>query len=200
MVGWLIQRTSSPSTPVYLLATRQRSCLWNGQVSNLLQCLTWLLITLGQCLLPSTCLPLHCGWWNETTLGSLSEALLDGHVGEGTRELLDDTHVYLRAEGDVQEEKLWTRLEEFLQWGRTHQTSTCQLHNRQIIWGCVGRQIGIFSIFPEILKCALGILLPQDMSTVKWWFTYFHVKIKDIGKICALIVYGQSVSDINEAK
>ena len=48
-------------------------------------------------------------------LGSLSEALLDGHFGEETGELLDDPRVYLRTEGDVQEEKSWTRLEEFLQ-------------------------------------------------------------------------------------
>lgn len=52
---------------------------------------------------------------NETTLGSLGEALFDCHFGEEARELLDDPHVYLRAEGDVQEEKFWTRLEEFLQ-------------------------------------------------------------------------------------
>lgn len=60
-------------------------------------------------------------------LGSLSEALLDGHVGEGAWELLDDPHVYLWAERDVQEEKLRTRLEEFLQRGSTHQPCTCQL-------------------------------------------------------------------------
>lgn len=28
-------------------------------------------------------------------LGSLSEAFLDGHIGEEARELLDDAHVYL---------------------------------------------------------------------------------------------------------
>lgn len=48
-------------------------------------------------------------------LGSLSEALLDGHIGEEAGELLNDPHVYLRTEGDVQEEESWTRLEEFLQ-------------------------------------------------------------------------------------
>ena len=58
---------------------------------------------------------------NETMPGSLCEALLDGHIGEEARELLDDPHVYLRTEGDVQEEKSWARLEEFLQGGSTHQ-------------------------------------------------------------------------------
>lgn len=48
-------------------------------------------------------------------MGSLSEALLDGHIWEAARELLDNPHVYLRAEGDIQEEKFWTGLEEFLQ-------------------------------------------------------------------------------------
>lgn len=48
-------------------------------------------------------------------LGSLSEALFDGNIGEEIRELLDNPHVYLRAEGDVQEDELRTGLEEFLQ-------------------------------------------------------------------------------------
>lgn len=47
--------------------------------------------------------------------GSLSETFLDGHLGKLAREFLDDPHVYLRAEGDVEEEELRTRLEEFLQ-------------------------------------------------------------------------------------
>lgn len=57
--------------------------------------------------------------------GSLSETLLDGHIGEDTRELLDNPRVYLRAEGDVQQEELRTRLEEFLQRGGAHQPSAC---------------------------------------------------------------------------
>ena len=48
-------------------------------------------------------------------VGSLSETFLDGHTGEEAGEFLDDPHVNLRAEGDVQEEKPRTRLEEFLQ-------------------------------------------------------------------------------------
>lgn len=51
---------------------------------------------------------------NETLLESLSEALLDGHIGKEARELLNDSRVYLGAKGDVQEVKLTTRLEEFL--------------------------------------------------------------------------------------
>lgn len=63
-------------------------------------------------------------------LRSLSEALLDGHLGEEAGELLDNPHVYLRAEGDVQEEKSWTGLEEFLQWGSAHQTGTWTLDEK----------------------------------------------------------------------
>lgn len=59
-------------------------------------------------------------------LRSLSEALLYGHIGEDTRELLDGSRVDLRAEGDVQEEELWTGLEELLQGGGTHQAGPCQ--------------------------------------------------------------------------
>lgn len=47
-------------------------------------------------------------------LGSLSEALLDGDIGEEARELLDYPHIYLGAEGNIEEEQLRTRLEEFL--------------------------------------------------------------------------------------
>ena len=47
--------------------------------------------------------------------GSLSETFLDGHLGKEAGEFLDNPHVYLRAEGDVQEAELRTRLEEFLQ-------------------------------------------------------------------------------------
>lgn len=129
LFGQLIQRTSSSSANALFTDRWKEGLVWYrwGQVRKILQHLTWLLFTLGQCLLASTSRPLDCGWWNETTLGSLSEALLDGHVGEGAWELLDDPHVYLRAERDVQEEKLRTRLEEFLQRGSTHQPCTCQL-------------------------------------------------------------------------
>lgn len=72
---------------------------------------------------------LQTGWWNEMTLRSLCEALLYGHVGENTGKLLDNSRVYLWAEGDVQEEQLWTGLEELLQGDRAHQAGTCQ-HKR----------------------------------------------------------------------
>lgn len=60
-----------------------------------------------------------CPW---QILRSLSKALLYGHIGELSGELLDHTHVDLGAEGDVQQAQLSTRLEQFLQRGRTHQT------------------------------------------------------------------------------
>lgn len=71
-------------------------------------------------------LSLHTRWWNEMTPRSLSETLLYGDVGEDTRELLDDSRVYLWAERDVQEKELWTWLEQLLQGGRTHQAGTCR--------------------------------------------------------------------------
>lgn len=117
-----------PQELLYLLAARKRSSLWyrQQQIIKLLQHLTWLLFTSVQCPLPTS-----SGWWNESTPMSLSEALLDGYNGEETRELLDDSCVYLWAEGDIQKEELWTTLEEFLQWGRAHQSSTCQSENRR---------------------------------------------------------------------
>lgn len=63
---------------------------------------------------------------HETQPGSLGEALLDGHVGEEVRELLDNSHVHLRAEGDVQQVELRTRLQELLQRGGAHQPSACR--------------------------------------------------------------------------
>ncbi|KAG7240639.1 hypothetical protein INR49_026694 [Caranx melampygus] len=73
-----------------------------------------------KCLLASTSLlrPPVDSWAQWTVLWSLSETLLDGNIGEQATELLNDPHVYLGAEGDVQEEKLRTGLEEFLQRGR----------------------------------------------------------------------------------
>lgn len=76
------------------------------------------------------------GDWGEVVVVevgvSLSEALLDGHVGEEGRELLDDPGVYLGAEGDVEEEKLWTRLQKFLQGSSANHSRTCPSVKSQV--------------------------------------------------------------------
>lgn len=103
------------------------------------------------------------GRWNEMTpppppRRSLSEALLYGHVGEETRELLDDSHVYLWAEGDVQEEELRTGLEELLQGGRTHQTGACQHKTQRVteeVWTKHGHK------HPKVILCSLTGSLPR---------------------------------------
>lgn len=57
---------------------------------------------------------------------SLGKALLDGHVGEESAELLDDAGVHLRAEGHVQEEELRTRLQQLPQGGGAYHPGACQ--------------------------------------------------------------------------
>lgn len=59
------------------------------------------------------------------TVESLSKTFLDENIGEEAGQLLDDLHVYLGAEGDVQEKKFRTSLKEFLQRGSTHQPCAC---------------------------------------------------------------------------
>lgn len=48
-------------------------------------------------------------------VGSLGETFLDGHIGEKTGEFLHCPRVYLRAEGDVEEDEPRTRLQELLE-------------------------------------------------------------------------------------
>lgn len=48
-------------------------------------------------------------------MGSLGETFLDGHIGKKAGEFLHCPRVYLRAEGDVEEDEPRTRLQEFLE-------------------------------------------------------------------------------------
>lgn len=130
-----IQEPLQPIKLLYSVAIRESPCLWygSGQVGK----------KISFCIRPSCHLlrsSVSCRAFAsffsvddkmKRPLGSLSEAFLDGNIGEEIRELLDNPHVYLRAEGDVQEDKLRTGLEEFLQWGGAHQPSTCRSENSQ---------------------------------------------------------------------